>query len=145
MSQHPILCALVVASMSLPVWAQGGRSVPVSIQPATAVEVILFATGGDGKLLTTTDQNGKGSFDGSGLTSLGSLTINEETCKARRRVLLVASTAKAPQNRDCRITQIGTSLPPKTWCSTPGYRVASRQQLERCPFLILRKRHRQQR
>ena len=108
MSQHPILCALVVASMSLPVGAQGGRSVPVSIQPATAVEVILFATGGDGKLLTTTDQNGKGSFDSSGLTSLGSLTINEETCKARRRVLLVASTAKAPQNRDCRITQIGT-------------------------------------
>jgi hypothetical protein len=82
--------------------------VPVSIQPAAAVEVILFAPGGDGKVLTTTDQNGKGSFDSSFLTNLGSLTINEETCKTRRRVLLVASTAKAPQNRDCRTTQIGT-------------------------------------
>jgi hypothetical protein len=113
MSQHPMVCALIVVSICLRVDAQGGRSVPVTIQPAAAVEVILFATGGDGKVLTTTDQNGKGSFDSSGLTNLGNLTINEEACKSRRRVLLVASTAKAPQNRDCRITQIGTFVAAK--------------------------------
>jgi hypothetical protein len=82
--------------------------VPVSIQPAAAVEIILFAAGADGKVLTTTDQNGKGSFDSSAVANLGNLTINEETCKTRRRVLLVAATAKAPPNRDCRITPIGT-------------------------------------
>jgi hypothetical protein len=82
--------------------------VAVSIQPAAAVEVILFAAGAGGKLLTTTDTNGKGSFDSSRLANLGNLTINEETCKNLRRVLLVASGAKATQDRDCRTTQIGT-------------------------------------
>ena len=108
MSRCPMLCAVVMAAMSLVLQAQGGRSVSVSIQPAAAVEIILFAAGADGKVLTTTDQNGKGSFDSSGLVQLGNLTINEETCKNRRRVLLVASSSKAPQNRDCKTTQIGT-------------------------------------
>jgi hypothetical protein len=108
MSRSSMLCAVVVAAMNLILDAQGGQSVSVSIQPAAAVEVILFAAGADGKVLTTTDKNGKGSFDSSGLANLGNLIINEEICKNGRRVLLVASSAKARQNRDCRTTQIGT-------------------------------------
>jgi hypothetical protein len=108
MSRPPMLCALIVVAMSLALQAQGGRSVSVTVQPPAALQIVLFSAGADGKALTTTDQSGKGSFDSSAVANLGTLTINEETCKDRRRVLLVASSAKAPQNRDCRTTQIGT-------------------------------------
>ena len=63
MVRHSLLCVLVAASMSLPLTGQGGRSVAVSIQPAAAVEVILFAAGAGGKLLTTTDTNSAGTLD----------------------------------------------------------------------------------
>ena len=111
MSRHPMLCALVVASMSLALQAQGGGAVSVTVQPPAAIEILLFSAGAAGKVLGRTDQNGKGSFDGSALANLANLTINEETCKNRRRVLLVASGAKALQDRDCRTTQIGTFVP----------------------------------
>jgi hypothetical protein len=88
--------------------AQKGRSVSVSVQPPAATEIWLFSAGTDGKVLTTTDQTGKGSFDSSTVVNLGNLAINEETCKGRRRVLLVASNAKSPQNRECKTTPLGT-------------------------------------
>jgi hypothetical protein len=100
--------SLHAASSELSLLAQGGRSVPVTVQPPAAIQIVLFSAGADGKALTTTDQSGKGSFDSSALTNLGNLAITEETCAKGRRVLLVASNAKAPQNRECKTTQLGT-------------------------------------
>ncbi len=109
MCQRPMPCALVVTVILFEILsAQGGRSVSVTVQPPAAIQIVLFAAGADGKPLTTTDQTGKGSFDSSAVMNLGNLAINEETCKDRRRVLLVASNAKAPQNRECKTTQLGT-------------------------------------
>jgi hypothetical protein len=100
--------SLHAASSELSLSAQGRRSVSVTVQPPAAIQIVLFASGADGKALTTTDQTGKGSFDNSALANLGGLAIVEETCAKSRRVLLVASSAKAPQNRDCKTTQLGT-------------------------------------
>jgi hypothetical protein len=124
MSRRCVMCALVVAAifvtpvlrfiasphaatLNLALQPQGG-AISVSVQPAAAIEIVLVSASPTGKVLTKTDQNGKSSFDSSGLAGLGNLTINEETCAKGRRVLLVASGGKAPQNPDCKTTQIGT-------------------------------------
>jgi hypothetical protein len=108
MCQHRVSSALVVAILSASVAAQGGRAVSVTIEPPTAIEILLFLAGMDGKLLTTTNRSGKGSFDSSTLGNAGALTVAEQSCGERKSVLLVASNAKVPESRGCQAKVIGT-------------------------------------
>ena len=104
----PVTVTLHAASVALPGAAQGVKSVPVSIQPPSAVDIVLFSSGAAGKTLTTTDRSGRGSIDGSSLASLGRLAMIEETCPSRNRLLLVAPNGKPPDGGECVRRSIGS-------------------------------------
>jgi len=106
-SQH---CALVAAMVLVgaPVRAQSAPSVPVNVQPAGAVQIVLVSSNAAEKVLTTTDQKGQGSIDGAVVAKLGSLDMIEESCGSRKRVLLVASNGKVADRAGCSKRSIGT-------------------------------------
>ena len=106
-SQH---CALVAAMVLVgaPVRAQSAPSVPVNVQPAGAVQIVLVSSNAAEKVLTTTDQKGQGSIDGAVVAKLGPLDMIEESCGSRKRVLLVASNGKVADRAGCSKRSIGT-------------------------------------
>jgi hypothetical protein len=125
MCQRPLQFTLVVAMLlagspvfeattgdsvgpSLVVIAQSVSSVPVTVQPPTPVDIVLFSADATGKVLTTTNQKGEGTIDGGALGNLGRLEMIEETCGPRKRVLLVAPKSKAPEGRQCELRKIGS-------------------------------------
>jgi hypothetical protein len=95
---------LPVAGLS----AQGLPPISVNVQPPAVVDIVLFSSDAVGKALTTTDQKGQASIDGSALANLGRLDVIEETCGPRKRVLLVAPKSKAPEGKQCELRKLGS-------------------------------------
>ena len=110
MHQRSQQCTLVAAMVLMwaPVRAQSAPSVPVNVQPAGAVQIVLVSSNAAEKVLTTTDQKGQGSIDGVVLAALGRLEVIEESCGPRKRVLLVASNGKVAAGAGCSTRPIGT-------------------------------------
>src|SRR5260221_1231799 len=99
-----VLMILSAASLSS---AQQRTSVPVNVQPAAAVDVVLFSAANAGKVVASTGADGKGTFDIGMLANLGKLAVVEEKCPDRTRVLLVASGGREPDSKDCRKKRVG--------------------------------------
>jgi hypothetical protein len=78
------------------------------VQPPAAVDVVLFSADATGRVLTTTNQKGEGTIDAAALSRLGRLDVIEETCGARRRVLLVAPNGRGADDRSCSRRSIGS-------------------------------------
>ena len=87
--------------------AQGRQSAPVNIQPPTSVDVVLFSAMNAGKVLATTDSNGRNNMDVTDLINLGKLDVVEEKCPNQTRVLLVAQGTRTPDTQDCRRRRVG--------------------------------------
>jgi len=107
----PLVAAATAALLGSVMAAQGRQSVPVSIQPPAAVDVVLFAAMNAGKVLTTTDANGKGSFDVADLLNLGKLDVVKDECADKVRVLLVRHGVGTPDSQDCRKRRLGAYWP----------------------------------
>jgi hypothetical protein len=88
--------------------AQGSGRVSVRVQPPARVDVVLFSANAAGRVLTTTNQKGEGTIEAAAVVTLGRLDVIEETCGARRRVLLVAPNEKPAAERSCSRRSIGS-------------------------------------
>lgn len=87
--------------------AQNRGLVPVNIQPAAAVPVVLFEGADAGRTLVTTGRDGKGSFNFADIANLSKLDVVEEKCASATRVLLVAEGVDAPATNNCRRRRVG--------------------------------------
>ncbi|HEX9368522.1 MAG TPA: hypothetical protein VF921_17970 [Vicinamibacterales bacterium] len=101
-----VAALVALAFGSLPS-AQGGQSVPINVQPASAVDVVLFSAANAGKVVASTGSDGKGTLDILKLANLGKIAVVEEKCPDRTRVLLVASDGREPDSKDCRKKRVG--------------------------------------
>jgi hypothetical protein len=99
-----VLAALLLSSGTA---AQTQQSVPVRVQPAAALDVVLFSAANAGKVLATTAPDGRGSFDIAEVANLGKLAVIEERCPDRTRLLLVAADTQAPNAQKCRRRTVG--------------------------------------
>ena len=90
--------------------AQSRQMVPVNVQPPAAMDVVLFSLANAGKVVATTGQNGKTSFDVAALANLGKLEVFEEKCPDSTRILLVSSDGIATDNRNCSRRRVGAFL-----------------------------------
>ena len=101
-----IAAAAVAVLMGSLVSAES-RTVPVNVEPAASIEVLLFTKANEGKSLVVTGPNGKGNIqiDVAEVANLGKLIIIQEKCPDRTRVLLVAA-GNEPQS-NCNKKVIG--------------------------------------
>ena len=105
--------ASVAILMGTIVSAQDRGIVPVTVQPAASVPVVLFSPTDVGTTLVTTGKDGKGSFNIADLANKSSnkFLVVEEKCEDQTRILLVAEEdANLPASKKCRRRELGAYL-----------------------------------
>jgi len=106
---HGTIAAAAIAAQlgTTIVFAESPALVPVSVNPGTSLDIVLFASANDGKPLTHTNAHGRGAFSASEVAELGKLDVVEEKCSDQTRVLLIPANAYVSNPNDCKRRHVG--------------------------------------
>lgn len=97
------VAAALAVLMGSVVAAQNRGVVPVNVQPAASVPVVLFSPSDGGTTLTTTGRDGKGSFNIADLANKSSnkFLVVEEKCGNQTRILIVTEEDANAASKKC--------------------------------------------